>query len=273
MSFLTMSVFHKMPKTFLRICFLQLAFFILFLQGLHAQNDGIPARPDPPRLFNNLSLANPNFISAAEASALEAKLEDFSNKTSNQICVVIVDNLNGLEVNDYVTRLGRKWQVGQKGSNNGVVVLIKPKNGEEKGITYITAGYGLEGAIPDITCSEIIEHEMVPRFREGKFAEGINASVDVLMALAKGEFNKADYEKKVDSGKAFGVRRLFPVIIVVLLIFFFFMSRGGGGGGGGFWIGSGGFGGGFGGGGGGGGGGFGGFGGGSFGGGGAGGEW
>jgi uncharacterized protein len=255
-----------------------LILFVFFLctsfTGLYAQNDGIPARPDPPRLVNNLSAENPGFISASDVSALEAKLDEFNRSTSNQICVVIVDNLNGMEPNDFITKLGRKWQVGQKGFNNGIVLLIKPKQGNEKGKAYITAGTGLEGAIPDATCKNIIEHELLPRFREGKYAEGINASVDVLMGLAKGEFNKEQYDKRVgNQGNAPGMRRLLPVVIIIVLVFFFIMRRGGGGGGGGgFWIGGGGFGSGFGGGGGGGGG-FGGFGGGSFGGGGAGGEW
>jgi uncharacterized protein len=263
-----------MPNTFQSKFIFFVSFLMAICQGLFAQNDGIPARPDPPRLVNILSAGNPSIISPSEVQMLEAKLVEFNRQTSNQICVVVVDDLHGMETNDFITKLGRKWQVGQKGLNNGVVILIKPKKGTEKGIVYITAGGGLEGAIPDATCKTVVEHEILPRFREGKYAEGINAATDVLMALAKGEFNKEQYAKKFENGSAPGYRRIVPFIVVILVIFFFFMSRGGGGGGGGFWIGSGGFGG-FGGGGsgGGGGGGFGGFGGGSFGGGGAGGEW
>jgi uncharacterized protein len=243
-----------------------------------AQDNAIPERPNPPRLVNILAAPANAMLSATEADALERKLDDFSSQTSNQICVVITDDLKGMDPSDYATRLIRKWTVGQQKLNNGVVILIKPRIGTEKGETFIATGYGLEGAIPDITCNKIVTHELLPNFREGNYAGGIDAAVNVLMALAKGEYNTADYDKRILKGKgSSGIGRMLPALIIIVVLFFIFMSRGGGSSGaamGGFWIGSGGFGGGgFGGGGGGGGGGFGGFGGGSGGGGGAGGSW
>jgi uncharacterized protein len=256
-----------------------LLFLFLFLtgiSGLSAQDEAIPERPSPPHLVNILSKAGDGILSPQEASALEAKLVAFGNQTSNQICVLIVDDLKGMEPNDYATRIIRKWKVGQEKLNNGIVILIKPKTGSERGQAYITTGYGLEGAIPDITCKKIMEHEMIPRFRQGDYAGGIDASVNVLMALAKGEYNSDAYAKKVSGGRGLGQNTVAIIVIIILALFFFLVRGGGGGGmgGGGFWIGGGGFGGGGGGGfGGGGGGGFGGFGGGSGGGGGAGGSW
>ncbi len=250
--------------------------FFASIGAMQAQ-DGIPDRPSPPHLVNILS-KNSTILSPAEVTALEARLVEFGNATSNQICILIVDDLKGMEPNDYATRVIRTWKVGQEKLNNGIVILIKPKTGSENGQAYITTGYGLEGAIPDITCKKIMEHEMIPHFRQGQYADGINASVDVLMSLAKGEYNSDAYAKRV--GRASGARSpnaVAIIVIIILGIFFLFIrggGMGGGSGGGGFWIGGGGFGGGGGGGfGGGGGGGFGGFGGGSGGGGGAGGSW
>ena len=145
---------------------------------------------------------------------------------------------------------------------------------------FIAPGYGLEGAIPDATCEDIVQREMRPSFKTGDYNTGINNAVAVIMGLAKGEYNSSDYAKKSAQGsKAVGL--IFA--IVFFLILFIFSRRGGGKGRGGmtiggpgifFWGGGlGGFGGGGGSGFGGGGGGFGGFGGGSFGGGGAGGSW
>jgi uncharacterized protein len=257
-----------------RLCALCIVCFVS-VAPVFAQADGIPDRPDPPHLVNNLSKTE--FISGGEASALEARLVEFSNATSNQICVVITDDLKGLDPNDYATRVMRKWKVGQAKTNNGIVILIKPKTADEKGQIFITPGYGLEGAIPDITCKAIVEHEIKPQFIKGDYAGGLNAGITVLMSLAKGEYNSAAYAKKYESSGS--IRRMLIPIVIIVVLFILFVSRGGGGTSagmlGGFWIGSGGFGGGgfSGGGGGGDGGGFGGFGGGSGGGGGAGGSW
>ena len=97
----------------------------LFIGGqAFSQNEGIPKRPTPPRLVNNFS--GQGFISSGEEQQLEDKLEKFANQTSNQIVVVIVDDLAGYEPYEYATKLGQSWGVGQEKQDNGVVVLIKP---------------------------------------------------------------------------------------------------------------------------------------------------
>ena len=247
----------------------------LFAGAVFAQTNGIPERPSPARLVNNLSKQFPGFISGAEESQLEQKLEDFAKETSNQIVIIIVDDLGGMEPADFAARLGDKWGAGQAKSDNGIVILIKPTPPHE---LFIAPGRGLEGAIPDLTTKQIRENEMNPYLKAGQNFTALDKGTDVLMALAKGEFNSDEYAKKHSQNKL-------PIQAIVLIIFFIvyiiirMSSRGGGSGGlsmgSGFFLGSM-FGSGFGGGGGGsssGGGGFGGFGGGSFGGGGSGGSW
>src|SRR5574337_499163 len=112
-----------------------------------AENDGLPEIPNPPRLVNNFSKAFPDFLSASEQAALEQKLVRFSDSTSNQIVIVIVDELNGLEPEQFATRLGDKWGVGHKDKRNGVVILVKPTGGQGQRKIFIAPGYGLEGAI------------------------------------------------------------------------------------------------------------------------------
>jgi uncharacterized protein len=252
--------------------FLRFLIFLLIASPVVAQNNGIPIRPDPPKLVNNLSSEFPDFISASEQDALENKLEKFSNETSNQIVVVIVDDLGDHDINSFATGIGTGWGVGQKKFDNGIVLVIKPTGGEGQRDAYIAVGSGLEGAIPDITAKHIVDDELLERFQNGKNYEGINAATDVIIKLAKGEINSKDY----DAQHGFGSKTKFIVFgFLLILILFFIMSRIGGGGFGGgmatgFFIGSGGWGrggGGFGGGG------FGGFGGGGFGGGGGGGKW
>ncbi|HPS63628.1 MAG TPA: TPM domain-containing protein, partial [Bacteroidales bacterium] len=119
----------------------------------------IPVRPDPPRLVNDFA----GILSQEDASRLEQKLVIFNDSTSTQITIVIVKSLNGYDKNDFAQRLGQLWGVGQKGKNNGAVVLVKPKYPGEKGEASIQTGYGLEGVIPDALAKRIVEVEMIPR--------------------------------------------------------------------------------------------------------------
>lgn len=254
---------------------------ILFVLIFGTAFSQVPQRPDPPKLYNNLSKEFPNFLSDSEAAQLEEKLEVFSNETSNQICVVIVDDLNGADASSFAFQLGTEWGVGQKDKNNGIVILIKPTGGEGGRDLFIAIGYGLEGAIPDLATKRIREKEMYPYMKQGDYYTALDKGTDVLMKLAKGEIDVKNYTR--GSGKTPGLG-LTAIIIIVLIVILLRAIFGGGRGGGGrtfsglgsalFWgsmLGGGGGGRSFGGGSSGGG--FGGFGGGGFGGGGSGGKW
>ena len=86
----------------------------------------VPEKPSPAKLYNNLSVEYPDFLSQNEAATIESELETFSRETSNQICVVVVDDFGGTDAASYATELGTKWGVGTKEKNNGIVILIKP---------------------------------------------------------------------------------------------------------------------------------------------------
>ncbi len=252
--------------------------FVGVLALFTSAQDGIPAKPNPPKLYNNLSKDLPDFLSASEAAQLEKDLEDFAKSTSNQIVVVVVDDLAGYTPNEFATEIGDQWQVGQKKEDNGIVLLIKPtkRNGQRE--TYIATGRGLEGVIPDYTCHQIVENELLPNFKKENYYEGITAALSVLKSLSKGEFNSDQYAKENEKKDSL-VKVILVIIIIIVIVIV--MARGNKGGGGrgmtmgsrGIFFGSGFGGGGSWGGGSSGGGGFGGFGGGSFGGGGSGGSW
>ena len=97
----------------------------------------MPDKSDPPRLVNNFSKEFPNFISSEQQQTLETQLQNFSKETSNQICIVIVDDLGDYDANTFATEIGNKWGVGQSGFKNGVVVLIKPTGGKGQRSLYI----------------------------------------------------------------------------------------------------------------------------------------
>ena len=251
--------------------------FLAFLASAQIEK-AIPDAPNPPRLVVDLT----GTLTADQRAALEAKLVAYDDSSSNQIAVVIVPTTGDYDIAEFSFALGRKWGVGNKEFNNGVVFLIA-KNDRK---VFIAPGYGLEGAIPDIIAKQIIENIVVPNFKGNDFYGGINAGTDALIQAAEGEYKApAGYG---DRGKQKRIP-LLGVIIAIIIFWIIFSKIGGGGGGGSFmsrrgyrdfrgpsvwWFptGGGGGGGGFGGGGGGGGG-FGGFGGGGFGGGGAGGSW
>jgi uncharacterized protein len=264
-------------RTFSSLLHLTAALLFLFVSTAAISQEDVPAKPMPARLYNNISKSYPELLSASDAGKLEKKLEEFAKSTSNQIIVVIADDLGGYEPWEYAAKIGDKWGVGQENEDNGVVILVKPTKENGGRQTFIAPGRGLEGAIPDLTCRQIVNNELIPHFKNNDYAAGINAAVDVLMALAKNEYNSAEYAKR---NKKDNIGAVVVVIVIIIIIVVIFGRRGGGGRGGftsrgyyGGWGGFGGFGGGFGGGSSGGGGGFGGFGGGSFGGGGSGGSW
>ena len=240
--------------------------FLGFISNSLFSQDQIPNPPSPPKLYVNLSKQFPSFLNANEAAQLEKELANFEKETSNEIVVVIVDNFNGTDRADFAIKLGEKWKVGKGKEDNGVVILIKPTKTDGKRTSFIATGRGLEGAIPDATCKNIVDKELNPLLKESKNYEGIKAALGVITKLAKGEYNHKDYNKKEENPWWIGL------FVLAIVFFILFAKRRGGG----FGPGSSGFfyGGGFGGGSGGSsGGGFGGFGGGSFGGGGAGGDW
>ena len=254
------------------ICFLVLLIPTFFL----AQVVQIPERPSPERLVNIFSSSN--FISSDEAFLLEKKLQSFANKTSNQIVIVIIDDIGDMEPWEFATKLGHQWGVGQQKQDNGIVILVKPIGKEGKRYLEIAIGKGLEGAIPDITAKRIRENEIVPFFKKGQGYLGLDKGTDVLMAMATGEYNSDAYGAKSKGNKSSNAKSLIFLGILILFLLIRIMKGGRGSSpismGTGFLLGSlfsGGRG--FGGGGDSSGGGFGGFGGGDFGGGGSGGSW
>lgn len=261
-----------------------LFFYFFFVTVAAAQIEkSLPARPNPARLYSDLT-KSATFLTKPQADFLEKTLVSFDDSTSNQIAIVVVESLEGYSANEYATALGRKWGIGSQAFNNGVVVLISTGGKEGNRDAYIAIGYGLEGAIPDVTADAILENELIPSLIEGNYFLGFKKAIDALTKASAGEYKLERRKRKSPKVSIPSI-----VFLILLILISILSSRGGGtminrrghrGWIGGPWLGGGfsggsGWGGGSGGGSGGGfgGGGFGGFGGGSFGGGGAGGRW
>ena len=118
-----------------------------------------------------------NIISAKQEAALADRLALLEKSTSHQMVVVTVNSLGGQDVADFTRNLANAWGIGRKGHHDGVVVLVAPNERKAR----IAVGYGLERTLPDPLCKTIIEQNMLPRFKEANFYEGIEAGVDALI--------------------------------------------------------------------------------------------
>ena len=196
--------------------FILLLLMLTFSTTVFPANDAIPPKPNPPRLVNDFT----GTLSTTEINRLEQKLVRFNDTTSTQIMVVLVNSLNGYDKAQYADLLGEKWGVGHKGKNNGIVVLIKPKRGNEKGEAFIATGYGLEGAVPDAVAKRIVEEEMIPYFKQNRYYEGIDQGTNTLMSLTAGEFTADEYLKKSANGDATGV-----IVFIVMIVIFIAIVR------------------------------------------------
>ena len=185
--------------------------------GKNAENGAVgqslPARPKPEKLVNNLSKEFPNFLKAEEAAALEEKLRKFNLESSNQICILIIDSLSGLDENDFSTQLFNKWGIGQGDKDNGLLILIKPSQKEGGRKVYMNVGYGLEASVTDLAAKQIIEKIIIPNFKAGNIYQALDEATTVLMKQALGEFND---KLTIKTNKS-------PLIFLVFLIPFFFI--------------------------------------------------
>lgn len=202
----------------LKIFLVSALLFVSFLSV--AQN--IPARPNPPRLVNDLA----NILSPQEEQQLERELVAYDDSTSNQIALVLVNTLDEYPIEEYATKLFREWGIGNKKNNNGVVLLAAIQDRKVR----IEVGYGLEGAIPDITAGHIIENDIKPNFKSGDYYEGLSKAAHSIIKAAAGEYKApANYRKKKGSGSALPFGFL-AFIIIMIVIFGGRNNRGGGGG-------------------------------------------
>jgi uncharacterized protein len=186
--------------------------FLVFLWS-KAMAD-IPPRPNPPRLVNDFA----NILTDSQEQALEQKLVAFNDTTSNQIAIVTVKSLDGYDPNMYAAEIGIQWKVGQKEFDNGVVVLIKPKYGNERGRVAIQAGYGLEPVITDAISKRIIEKEMIPYFKNNNYYAGIDQASNILMKLASGEISSKDYANKNGAAPFTAILPFLIFIIIFILM-------------------------------------------------------
>ena len=197
-------------------------FTLLFLiLAFRAFTQNIPAKPNPPRLVNDFG----NVLNTEQRASLERKLVAYDDSTSTQIVIVTVETTGDLDIQEYALKILREWGVGNRTTNNGIVIVAAVNDRTVR----IETGYGMEGVIPDITARQIIADEITPNFRSGNYYGGFDEAVNAIARAVAGEYAAPEnYNRRTERRRGSGFGYLIPLIIIIIII-----SRTGGGSGGG----------------------------------------
>jgi uncharacterized protein len=141
----------------------------------------VPASAEYPALSGRV-VDDAGVLDAATRESLRAKLAALEAKTGDQLVVATVKSLNGNSVEEYANRLFRRWQLGQRGKNNGVLLLHAPAERKIR----IEVGYGLEGTLTDAITKYIIQNAITPRFKANDFSGGMTRGVDDIIKVLDG---------------------------------------------------------------------------------------
>ena len=127
-------------------------------------------------------------LPAHDAEQLTDRLKAHEENTGNQVAVLILPSLEGEPLEEYSHRVATTWKLGQKGTDNGVLLLVALKERKLR----IEVGYGLEGTLTDLRSSRIIRQEIVPRFKAGDIPGGVRAGTDAILKTIEGTYEAAD---------------------------------------------------------------------------------
>lgn len=225
---------------------------LLIALGLLTVAAGTLRALDVPRLQGRVN-DYADILTDTERSQLESYLASVEDKTTAQLVLLTIKSLEGESLEDFSMRVAEAWKVGQKGKDNGLILLVAVK---ERAIR-IEVGYGLEGVLPDGKCGTIIRQVIVPEFRGGNYYAGISNAFQTMAQVIGGDSSQIQQLENQDkssgqSGRGFSCAFLFFILIMIIILkaispcraFRSFTSSGGGwtsrGGGGGFFSGGGG---------------------------------
>jgi uncharacterized protein len=162
--------------------------------------------PVPKAWFNDYA----GIVDTAEARRLDEELRQLDQETSTQIVVAVFPRLPSPSLEDFTSRTAEAWRVGRKGLDNGAIFFVFVEDKKMR----IEVGYGLEGALPDALAGRILNDRVVPRFRQGDWAGGLEAGVDGIVAAVQGE-----YTSPSAAGASRGDRGV-PLIVYIFIAVF-----------------------------------------------------
>ena len=206
-----------------------------FLRGfiwvlLFSVGSGLSAQytiPEKPKVLYPV-YDEAGLLSSEEKELLNQKLIKFEDSTSTEIEVVIIPSTKGEDINFLATRFGQTWRIGKKGVDNGVVFLIAT---EDRQIS-IQQGRAVEKYLTASVAGQIIDYLIIPKFKQGKWYEGIDEGVNALMEATQGKFKPQKKEKEEDF--AMVAVLIIVLFIGIMIILIKYGNKGGGGRGGGY---------------------------------------
>lgn len=145
-------------------------------------------------------------LSSDQQAQLDTKLAAFEQQKGSQIAILILPTTQPEDIAQYSIRVVEKWKIGREKVDDGILVLVAKEDRKVR----IEVGYGLEGAIPDLTAKRVINEFISPEFKQGNFYGGLDAGIDKLMGLISGE---ALPEPKANSTGGNAIENLLPILL------------------------------------------------------------
>ena len=184
------------------------------LCGAASKSDFVAIPERPSGYVTDLA----GLITPEQNRAINAYAAELDKKTTAQLAVVTVATTAPETAQGFSVRLFDKWKIGQKGKDNGVLILVAVKDRK----AWITTGYGIEGIIPDAVANKIVREIMAPSFKAGRYSEGIlNASIAVISLIARENGvvitgREESVHKAVSRGKS-GIEVLFTILFFIII--------------------------------------------------------
>ena len=163
----------------------KIIYLFLLLHSVTIQAQQIPDYNHNQKFVNDYA----NILTDIEEHSLQSKLDSYQKQTGAEIAIVTQNDLQGYEIEDYANTLFKTWGIGQKGVDNGLLILISPTNRKWR----IETGYGLEGDLPDMICHRLSEKYFPPNFKKQEYFVGIDGIVNEFMSILG---NKTPAEKQ-----------------------------------------------------------------------------
>lgn len=196
-------------KTYLQSFFLILGIF--FLNIAHAQYK-IPPKPKDKNQKFVYDYAR--LLPTRDNNFLETKLTRYADSTSTQVVIVIIESLKGESIGMLAPKWGHKWGIGQEEEDNGVIILLAKK--ERK--IWISPGYGAENKLTAGITGQIVRNRIIPYFKRGDYAGGLNTGIDSIIEVLNGEF-KNTHKHSRDNDESIPIEAaIFLIIFLIILV-------------------------------------------------------
>ncbi|MCP1175139.1 TPM domain-containing protein [Ralstonia chuxiongensis] len=151
-------------------------------------------------------------LTRAQLASLEQKLQQFEAEKGSQVAVLMVPTSEPETIEQYSIRVVEQWKLGRKGTDDGALLIIA----KDDHTVRIEVGYGIEGVLTDAISSRIIREDIIPRFKEGNFFEGVDAGIDRIMSVIRGEALPPPKHARNEGTEA--IRQLLPAILVLTVV-------------------------------------------------------